>query len=188
MSLYAFIAGRYSATYNAVDVGLTNDGYRLRQEVHYEPINESDHYGQSILDLIYRGGDVYLEFLAKVYASVISTSAVSAFWPWGAGLGIMQTFQGAAGTGVGPLPIGRLAYDLNHPTVLSAILGTPARPSAGAGVPGTLTALRTALAPNFRGELLFNSRLRQVPIQLISLPTETTASDIVTTRWFSVAA
>lgn len=186
MALYSWIAGRYSATYNAVDTGIQNDGFRLRQEVHYEPIAESDHYGQSILDLIYRGGDVYVEFLAKVYGAVTSVSAVSAFWPWGAGLGIMQTFQ-ANSNGASPLPIGRLAYDLNHPLVLDAILGTPAYPSSGAGVPGSLTCSRTALAPNFRGELLFNSRLRQVPVSLISLPTESTATNITTTRWFSTA-
>ena len=182
MALYSFIAGRYSATYGlsgaGVDVGITNDGFRVRQEVHYEPINESDHYGQSTLDLIYRGGDVFLEFLAKVYGSVISTSAISAFWPWGAGLGILQTF----GSGAGPLPIGRLAYDLNHQTVLTSTAGSPA-----VSTPASLTALRTALAPNFRGELLFNSRLRQVPIQLQMLPNETTASNITTTRWFTMA-
>lgn len=80
---------------------------------------------------------------------------------------------------VNTAPIGRLGYDNNHAVVLTAAVGTPA-----AATPATLTGSRTVLSEGYNPSLLFNSRLRQVPVRLRFLPTE--SGTPTTTRWFSL--
>lgn len=163
MALDTFIAGRYTGTYNAVDVGITDQGYELEQGSTMEAIEESDAFGNSLIDGIYRGGNVFLQFLGKAYKA----GAITPFWPWGA-IGVMATAAA---------PISRLASDVAKAMVLTATANTPA-----AAAPATLTGSLSILAPNSPAKLLFNSKLRQVPIRLQFLPSENAG----TVRWFSV--
>lgn len=145
------IGGRYSCTYNAVDVGISEEGYRIFAALKEEVINESDAFGGSLLDYFYRGGDWSIQAESKEYKA----GSISPFWPWGA-LGQM--------TGSGA-PIGRLASSVAKALVLTAVAGTPAATS-----PATVTAANAVLAPGQNGSLLFNSKLRRVPIFLAMLP------------------
>ena len=165
MALDTFISGRYTNAYNGVSVGITDNGFELQQDSSWEQISTSDAYGDSILDGVYRGGSVYLQFESKAFKN----GSISPFWPWGS-LGVMQTPAA---------PVGRLASDVASAMVLTAVAGTPA---AVAASPNTLTGSKAILAPNSSGRLLFTSRLRQVPIRLVFLPTEPSTG---TTIWFS---
>jgi hypothetical protein len=158
-----FIAGRYSATFNAVDVGITEDGYELQFDTAWEMINQSDAYGDSIIDGIFRGGSVYLQYLGLAYKA----GSITPFFPWGA-LGQMQV--------IGTTPIGRLASAVGSSMVLTSTAGTPAATS-----PATATFLQSILAPNNPARLLYSSRLRKVPTRLLALPYAKTATDI---RWW----
>lgn len=158
MALDTIIAGRYSTTYNAVDVGITENGYELQQDAKAELVNQTDAFGESIIDFVYRGGDVFLQFESKAYKAGSTTP----FWPFGA-LGVMGV-------------IGRLASDLAVATVLSATAGTPA-----AAAPATLTGTKSLLAPNNPARLLFNSKVRNVPVRLILLAYDAGAGAI---KWF----
>lgn len=169
MALDVFVAGRYTNAYNSVDVGISTDGVELQQDSAAEFIDRTDAYGDSIIDWVYRGGNVFLQYEAKAYKA----GSITPFWPWGA-LGVMQA------VGTTPAPIGRLASDVAAATVLTALAGTPAASS-----PATLTASKSILAPNNPARLLFSSRLRTVPVRLQSLPTESVASGTTTTRWFT---
>src|SRR6266852_668710 len=106
MALDTFVAGRYSSTYNAVDVGITQDGYELQQDSKAEPINATDAYAESMIDFVYRGGDVFLQFESKAYKA----GSITPFWPWGA-LGVMGV-------------IARLASAVAASMVLTATAGT----------------------------------------------------------------
>jgi hypothetical protein len=151
MALDTFVAGRYSGTYNAVDVGITRDGYNLEQESSGEVLDETDAYGGSVIEAVYRGGSCFLSFTAKAYKAGSTTP----FWPWGA-LGVMSTAAA---------PIGRLATDVASAMVLTATAATPA-----ATAPATLTATKAILASNGSASLLFNSKVREVPVRLQLYP------------------
>lgn len=160
MALDTFIAGRYSSTYNAVDCGITENGYELQQESNNQEIAPSDAYGDSVLDLVYRGGQVFCQFEGKAYKAGI----VTPFWPWSS--------IGAMGL------IGRLGSDVASAFVLTATASTPA-----AAAPATLTGTKSILASNFPARLLFSSVLRTVPVRLRMLPYDSGSGTI---KWFAI--
>ena len=163
MPLGEFVAGRYSATYDSANVGVTKDpGYELQQGSKAEMIDDTDAWAKSLIDWVYQGGDVNLQFTSREYLS----GALTAFWPYGS-LGVMATTAA---------PIGRLASDLAKAMVLTAAANTPA-----AAKPATLTGSLALLAPNFDARLLFYPKLREVPVRLALLPSVSTG----TARWFS---
>ena len=73
-------------------------------------------------------------------------------------------------------PIGRLLSDIAKSLVWTAAANTPA-----AAAPATVTASKSVLAPNNNGRLLFNSKLRQVPVRLLALPSVSSG----TVTWFT---
>jgi hypothetical protein len=143
-------------------VGITQTGYELSQDGKAEVINETDAFGESTIDLVYRGGDVYIGFDSRAY----KTGAITPFWPWAA-LGLMGI-------------IARLASDIASSMLLTATTGTPAFTNG----PKTLTGSKTLLAPNMSQKLLFNSKLRNVPNRLLVLPVDTGGGVI---GWFSTS-
>lgn len=162
MALDTLVAGAYTTTYNAVSVGVTRQGFELSQMVKQELIDETDAYGLSTIDWVYRGGDVFLQWTGRSYKA----GSYAPFWPWGA-LGVMATTAA---------PIGRLASAVAQATVMTAVANTPA-----AAAPATLTGSLSLLAPNYEGKLLYDSRLRDVPVRLQLLP----SLNAGTLTWFS---
>jgi hypothetical protein len=114
-------------------------------------LDESDYLGGSVMDAIYRGGNAFLTFESLAYKA----GSITPFWPW-AGLGILSTLAG---------PIGRLASNVAGSMSLTSTPNTPAAAS-----PATLTAPSAILAPNQSARLLYNSKLRKVPVRLQLLP------------------
>jgi hypothetical protein len=161
MGLDTFIAGRYSSTYNSVDTGISETGYEIQFESKAREIAESDAYGESIIDIIYRGGNHYCQFTSLAYKA----GSTSPFWPWGS-LGVMGV-------------IGRIGSNVASAHVLTAVAGTPA-----AAAPASVTAAGAILAPNSPARLLFNSVLRTVPVRLLYLPTDVGSGVI---KWFVTA-
>lgn len=147
------IAGPYTATYGAVDVGFTLDGYKMTQGWKAEMVDKTDLYGDTLIDMVMRGGDCRISYTSKTYKA----GSTGPFWPWGA-LGVL--FTAAA-------PLSRLARDVASAFVLTATANTPA-----AATPATLTASKTILAPNVDQMLLFDSKVREVPAVLQCLPYE----------------
>jgi hypothetical protein len=163
LALETFLAGRYPATYNAVDVGVMAEGEKLNFDTQHELIQESDAWGLTIVDGIYRGGNVTADLESLAYKA----GSLAAFWPFGGTL----AGNGALGTlinpGAGNTPIGILASDLAKPFVMTSTPGTPA-----AANPATLTASKALLRENFPAALLFNSKLRRVPVSLRFYPVD----------------
>lgn len=164
MSLGTFVAGRYSGTYNMSDVGITKEGYELELDTEIDEISDTDAWGGSVIDGIWRGGNCFLQFNSEEY----KTGSLQAFWPYGGG-------GGASGVGVlgilfdatqsTLLPIGSLASAISKAMVLTVQAGTPAVNNVN-----TLTATQALLAKNYNGKLLFNSKLREVPVRLRCYP------------------
>lgn len=140
---HIFIAGRYSGTYSGADVGITQNGFELEQDSDVELLNDTDAVGGTVLDWVYRGGTMFIQFESKAYKS----GSIAPFWPYGA-LGVLGV-------------IGRLASDIAAAMVLTSTAGTPAVAS-----PASLTATKSLLAPNNPARLLFTSKVRNVPVRL----------------------
>jgi hypothetical protein len=156
------VAGRYAATYNANDVGITRDGYTLTLDTEAEDIGETDAWGQSVVDSVFRGGNCFIQFTSVAY----KTGSLQAFWPFGgplAGPGVLGVlFDANQAT---PLAIAQLASNIAKALVLTSTPGTPA-----AATPATLTATFSLLSRNNNGRLIFNSKLRDVPVRLRCYP------------------
>jgi hypothetical protein len=162
VALDTFVAGRMSATYNANDVGITRDGYGLTLDTEAEDIGETDAWGLSVIDSVYRGGNCFLQFTSVAY----KTGSLQAFWPYGgalAGPGVLGVLHDA--NQATPLAIAQLASNIAKAFVLTATAGTPA-----AAAPATLTATFALLARNAQGVLRFSSKLRDVPVRLRCYP------------------
>lgn len=151
MALGSFVAGRYSGTFNAVDVGMCKDGYELEQDTDFDEIGETDAYAGTVIDGIFRGGHCFMQFTSEEYKA----GSLGAFWPYGA-LGLLITTA---------QPIGILASSIAKAMVLTVTPSTPA-----VGNINTLTGSLSLLAKNYSGKLLFNSKLREVPVRLRLYP------------------
>lgn len=162
MAVGTFIAGRYAGTYNALDVGLTQDGYKFTFTRHSEPINQSDAYGRSTIELIDQGGDCFCAFICLEYKAGPKK--------------LLNTFTTNFGTLSTPTePISRLGSDLGKAMVLTAQAGTPAAVSSA---PLTATAASCMLANGFSSEIPFGPVLRRIPIRLQVFPTLVSSSAI----------
>lgn len=154
MAITQVVAGAYTATYNAQDQVYTQQGYEISIDSHGELINETDLYGESVIDIVNRGSSCRVSYESKVYDT---TKTIPAFYPWGS-LGVIATTAA---------PIGRLGTNVAASLVLTAVANTPA-----AAKPATLTATKSILAPGANLSLLFNSKARNVPVSLMCLPSE----------------
>lgn len=148
-------SGRYTMTYNAVDVGMTKEGATLEITPMLQALSPSDAHGQTIYDLIYQGANCYIGWTAPRWMA----GFITPLWPYGAALG---TISSAAA------PIGRIGSDIASALVMTVVANTPAAAN-GVG-PATLTASKSVLAPNFNVNILFDARLRETPIRLQMLP------------------
>lgn len=137
---------------------MTRNGFTLSAENKVEVINQTDLYGDTIIDLVYRGRDTYLQWVAKVWQNANPTL----WWPWGATIGTIWTAAA---------PIARLGSSVAQSLVLTSVANTPA-----AAAPASLTASKAIIAPNFNAELSFDSRCRDVPMRMLCLPTDSTGT------------
>lgn len=156
------VAGPYTFSWNSVAGPFTMSGYKLGVEWKAELINQSDIFGDTLFDAIQRGADVQLSYESRVYAA----GATGPFWPYAGGV-MGQIYTTA-------VPLSTNIRSLAQALVLTAVANTPA-----AAAPASLTASKAILAPNFRGELLFDSKARSVPVTLQLLPYEGTSGTLV---------
>lgn len=152
MAFATFAHGPYSATLNAVALGLTEGPMRLSEELYAEVIR-ADKYGQATLDAIALGKDSFISIILKE-------------WTTGAQNAIFQ-LAGVGATGL----IGRNLSDIAQSLVLTALASTPAAVNG----PVTVTASKAVLAPGYRREILLGNVQRNTPIIFQLLPTESSS-------------
>src|SRR5690349_10658620 len=105
----AFLAGRYTATWNNLAVGVTADGFRLNHKF-FKRLITGDNFAETPQDAIFRGAEMFIGWTAIQYDAA---SLPTVMWPYAATLYDM----GVIGrTDVG----GSLAKSL----VLTAVAGT----------------------------------------------------------------
>lgn len=146
----AFIAGQYTATWNANAVGQTADGFHLNWKF-FKKLITGDNFAQTPQDAIYQGAEMFVGFTCIAYdAAAVQTL----MWPYSATRWDMST--------IGRTDVGS---SLAKSLVLTAVAGTPA-----ATLPASQTFLTSILAEGFPVELLFAPDLREVPLRLRVYP------------------
>lgn len=142
---------------------MTEEGYKLNLQTFMEVIGESDAYGQTPIDGIFRGGECTCEFTSLA----MKTGSLGAYWPYGGALGTLTPVYGPLINTTGSaLQIGNLASAIAFPHVLTAITNTPAAAAGTPTGPATITASNALLKESYPAALLYTSKLKKVPIHL----------------------
>ncbi len=155
------ISGPYTGTWNALPIGTLSDaGYELQFTVQGQEVNETDAFGMTLVEAIYRGGNWRLRIRGL---------------EWRTGLtGVMQMFGLVPGGGqlnpmlndpiTGLINVGDRWSKYVQSLVLTAILGLPPT------TPASLTALGAGLAPQQQSSFNMTSKVRELPLELVLLP------------------
>lgn len=150
MGLGTFVPGVFAGTYNGTTLGLTtSDGWRLKWRDSVKKINDTNAYGDTLIDGIYRGkSGVQLMVTVKEWNSIVK----AAIWPYS--VPATPVFDGKLGQ------IGQLTSN-----VAKAIVLTPEASSPAAGVAETiLTASKAILSPDNDLEFLMGPVERDIPL------------------------
>lgn len=163
MALEQMVTGPYNASYNTFSLGISRDGYTISHAVRQQNIEQTDHYGDSLIDYVYRGGNVSLTFTMMSFIKALDAGVM---WPFAASI---YTLRANA------TPVGRLASDLAKPLVMTVSANTPAAAALAKG-PASITAALAILSPGTNIEHLYDSRVREVRVSLSLLPYDNTVN------------
>lgn len=157
-----FVAGQYTATYNAKALGQTADGFRLSHQF-LKRLVTGDAGGDTPQDAIYRGREQFVAFrlieaLAEGIADLVEPYAATAGTALTLGVIGRTDVRGSANETT-PDPIVKSL-------ILTAVTGT----TAATGGPATITLPLSILAENFPVEVLFAPDLREVPVRMRVYP------------------
>ncbi len=149
-SLGTFISGPYTATYNGQNIGIVEAGFELELIIAAQEIT-GDAYGDTIIDGVYRGGNMFVTFVGQEQLKGALLSA----WPFSATAAASYALADLAVLGV----IGKQFTEIGQNIVLTAIAGTTAATN-----PATLTAM--AFPSRESKRIAFKSGLRQFPCRM----------------------
>lgn len=165
-ALVTIVAGRYSSTYNSVDLGVTNDpGYTLSFTPSWELVSRTDAFADNVIEGIWLGlTQVSVNFITKEIKAGPYTAMTPfiTFAPTGA-----QTF----GSGL----VGRRATDLALSLVMSATALTPA-----ASTPASMTFLYAQIHEGVNVDMIFGPKHRTIPLKFRIVGNGTTACNYFT--------
>lgn len=158
MAITAPIAGAYTTTWAGAALNYTRQGFNLNYTIKAEKLEETDIYGLSLIEMVYRGAQLIIDCICKVY---------------GAGpTGVLAAFVTTFGQVWNPTnPIGMLATTKAGSLVMTAVASTSAAAS-----PATLTCLKSIVSPDNNFQIVFNSVIREVPLKFEILTHEPTTS------------
>lgn len=166
-----FVAGPYTATYNAKALGQTAEGFTISHQF-LKRLVQGDAYGQTPQDAVYQGRE---QFVSARFIEAMEAGVRDLVEPY-ADVPETPYYLGRPGVldvrGVGGSSPQAIAKSL----VLTAIAGTPA---ANDG-PATATFLRSILAEGQAVDVLLGPDLREVPVRLRVYPYE---DDSDSDRW-----
>lgn len=141
----AIVRGSYRGTYNGLNVGNTEVGFRLSYAYNGRSIN-FDAIGETPADIIYAGLQMNVDFVAQEYDSAAIDDLR---WPF-------FSIPGQVA------PAGLSLWDLAKPLLLtSCISGTD---------PRTILFPKAILAPGFNLDIDFSHKERPLPIRMLIFP------------------
>lgn len=161
MALATVIAGRYTGTLTppsgtALSLGVLKDpGYRISFTPAQELINNTDAFGDQVIETIWRGfSQVGVDFTSIEYLSGVLRGANPG-----------ATLATTGSTSFQPGLVGRRGTDLAGILILSAVASTPAASS-----PASATFTTVIIREGFNVEWLLGAQGRSTPIGFRVLP------------------
>jgi hypothetical protein len=144
----AFTTGRYTAVWNALAVGQTQEGFRISHQ-YMKRLIQGDKFGETPQDAVMRGMEVLVEArLLEWDAAAIQTL-------------IFPYSNGYVVNSIGKLDVGG---SMAKPFILTAMETNPGP------TPASQTLGQAILQENFPVNLLFGPDLRDIPIRLRCYP------------------
>lgn len=166
------ISGPYVGTFDAFPLGtLNDDGYELACSLNGQEVNETDAYGMTLVEAIFRGQNWRCRMRGLEWKSGL--------------LAILQMFGTTGTLGDGNLTptllnIGDRWTKFCQALVLTAILANPPT------TPQSLTALNAGFAPNSQSLFNMTSKVRELPLELVLLPYSATVNSLTVHVPFTV--
>lgn len=158
------ISGPYTAVWNAFSLGTQNDdGYVLSGTYQGQEVNQSDAYGMTLVEAIWRGLNWRMRFRGLEFNKPGILASLQAFGSTGAP---STTFTPTLAN------IGDRYSKYAQPLVLTAILGNPPT------FVQTLTATNAIVAPQSNVEYLMTSKVREAPFEMVLLPYAATVGSL----------
>ena len=158
------VSGPYTAVWGGASLGTQNDdGYVLTGAYTGQEINQSDSYGMTLIEAIYRGLNWRMRFRGLEFNKTGILAAIQAFGSTGAPT---TTFTPTLAN------IGNRYSAFAQSLVLTAILGNP--PS----FVQTLTAVNAIVAPQSNVEYLMTSKVREAPFEMVLFPYAATVGSL----------
>ena len=161
------VSGPYSCTWAGFALGVQNDdGFVLSGAYTGQEVNQSDAYGMTLVEAIWRGLNWRIRFRGLEWNRPGILAAIQAFGSTGDS---SNTFT--------PLldNIGDRYSRYSNPLTMASIL--PVQPQGAAfGSSGNpafingLTALSAIIAPQSNTEAMFTSKVREAPLEMVLLP------------------
>lgn len=151
------VSGPYTGTWDAFALGTQNDdGFILLGSYTGQEVNQSDAYGMTLVEAIWRGINWRMRFRGLEWNKPGILASMQAFGS-----------TNAPSTTFTPIldDIGNRYSAFGQPLVLTSILG--AYPPT---FPNTLTALSAIVAPQSNVEYIMTSKVREAPFEMVLLP------------------
>ena len=151
------VSGAYTGTWNSNALGvLSDDGFEIGMSLKAQPFDQSDAWGLTMVEAIYRGQDWTVRLVGREWKAAL----LNIFLAFGqVGTGTLTPHLGF---------IGDLFTTYAKSLVLTRALTTP--------TPATLTATQSVLSPNNRSTFNLTSKIRELPLELSLIPYSVTIS------------
>jgi len=158
-------SGPYTAAWDASILGTQNDdGYVLSCTVQGQEVNETDQFGQTLVEGVYRGQNWRVRLRGLEYKlgllRILQTFGRLA----GPSATLAPTLTGLVLNGLPTVNVGDLWTNYCGTLLLTAILGNPPT------TPQSLTASNAGIAPQQTTEMMFTSKVREVPLEMVLIP------------------
>lgn len=156
-----FVAGQYTATWNSLALGQTQEGFRLSHSF-FKRLITGDLAAQTPQDAVYQGREQFVAFRLIEAAAAGAGALAEPYQAANNGInlgtiGVLDIQGSAVGSGFnGPA----------HALVLTAVAGT----TAATFGPATITFPYSILAEGFPVEVLYGPDLRDIPIRMRCYP------------------
>ena len=160
--------GHYTATWNALDTGKTEEGWSL-EIIHKGEKLRFDEFSENVIDLIMRGADVFVEAVLKEWKAAAVQSII---WPFSSTFGKLDC----------PGGVFAVAGSKAKPLVLTAA----SCPPAGTDGPATITFHNSIMDPEVASRINFNNLPRLIPVRFMTMLKDIDAGSPVDYRYFSV--
>ncbi len=152
------VSGPYIGTWSALPLGTqSDDGFELQCTLQGQEVNESDAFGMTLVEAIYRGMNWRCRLRGLEWNKTGLLSILQMFGTTTAN----STLIPALGN------IGDRWTKFSQALVLTAILGNPPT------VPQTITATNAAFAPNSQSAFNLTSKVREMPLEMVLIPYST---------------